>query len=84
MDANYDGQCQDAFYGLTAVSQQNGQQGYNGLVNSTGAANNYRFHGTVMVWSMGPYGPGTRNPSSFDPTLPATDSANKNHVLSWQ
>ncbi len=89
MDLNYDGQCQDAFYGLQLVSQQNAssQQGYNGLVNSTdpnGSGNNYRFHGTVMVWSMGPYGPATPTASSFDPTKPATDAANKNHIASWQ
>jgi prepilin-type N-terminal cleavage/methylation domain-containing protein len=91
MDLNYDGQCQDAFYGLQAVSQQNGQQGYNGLVNPTdsgGNGNDFRFHGTVMVWSMGPYGPGTPGLSSFypgpNPGAMATGPANKNHILSWQ
>lgn len=86
MDVNYDGQCQDAFYGLQAVSQQHGQTGYNGLVNSTdagGNGNNFRFHGTVMVWSMGPYGPATPHTSSFDFGA-ANDAANKNHILSWQ
>jgi len=87
MDLNYDNQSQDAFYGLQLVSQQSGQQGYNALVNSTdggGNGNNFRFHGNVMVWSMGPYGPGTPSASSFDPTQPATATANKNHILSWQ
>ena len=82
MDLNYDGQCVDAFYGLSAVSQ-NGQQG---LVNPTGNpnSNNYQFHGTVMVWSMGPYGPGTPRASSFDPMQSAKAGINKNHILSWQ
>jgi hypothetical protein len=88
MDLNYDGQCQDAFYGLQSVSQTqpNSQTGYNGLVNPTGNpnSNNFRFHGTVMVWSMGPYGPGTPSASSFDPAQASTASINKNHILSWQ
>jgi prepilin-type N-terminal cleavage/methylation domain-containing protein len=82
MDLNYDGQCVDAFYGLSAVSQ-NGQQG---LVNPnpTAQPNNYQFHGTVMVWSMGPNGPGTPSASSFSPTNSANASINKNHIVSWQ
>ncbi|HWY31536.1 MAG TPA: prepilin-type N-terminal cleavage/methylation domain-containing protein [Candidatus Acidoferrum sp.] len=89
MDLNYDGQCEDAFYRNHIVSGKNPgstPQGYNGLVNpvdSTGNTDNYRFHGTVMVWSMGPYGPATPSASSFDQG-PATDAANKNHILSWQ
>jgi prepilin-type N-terminal cleavage/methylation domain-containing protein len=80
MDLNYDDQCEDAFYSLQAVSQQNGQAGYNGLVNSTdvnGAGNHFRYHGKVMVWSVGQDG-------KIDPNDPATDSENKNNVLSWQ
>jgi len=88
MDLNYDGQCQDAFYGYQAVSQKapNSQTGYNALVNPTGTpnSNNFRFHGTVMVWSMGPYGPSTPSASSFDTGQPATAGVNKNHILSWQ
>ncbi len=87
MDLNYDGQCLDAFYGAQNVSQQTGQTGYNGLVNSTdpgGVGNHFQFHGSVMVWSMGPYGPGTPALSSFDPNKPANDPANKGHILSWQ
>jgi prepilin-type N-terminal cleavage/methylation domain-containing protein len=81
MDLNYDGQCVDAFYGLSAVSKGNQQ----GLVNPTSpTSNNYQFHGTVMVWSMGPYGPGTPSASSFDPAQASTASINKNHILSWQ
>lgn len=82
MDLNYDGQCVDAFYGLQLVSQNNQQ----GLVNPTPTTqpNNYQFHGTVMVWSMGPYGPGTPSASSYDPAQSSTASVNKNHILSWQ
>jgi prepilin-type N-terminal cleavage/methylation domain-containing protein len=86
MDLNYDGQCVDAFYGMAAASQENGgQAGYNGLNNPNLAANvnNFQFHGPVMVWSMGPYGPGTPSASSFDLGA-ANDPANKNHILSWQ
>ena len=90
MDLNYDGQCEDAFYRNHIVSGKNPgstPQGYNGLVNPVdpnGMSDNYRFHGTVMVWSMGPLGPATPSVSSFDQTKPATDAANKNHILSWQ
>lgn len=89
MDLNYDGQCQDAFYGVQSVSQQtaNNPSGFNGLVNSVdtgGVGNHYQFHGSVMVWSMGQYGPATPSLSSFDASKPATDAANKNHILSWQ
>ena len=89
MDTSYDGQCEDAFYGLEAVSQQapSNAQGYNGLNNQTdpnGNGNNYRFHGTVMVWSMGPYGPATPTVSSFDTLQQATATPNKSHILSWQ
>jgi prepilin-type N-terminal cleavage/methylation domain-containing protein len=96
MDLNYDGQCQDAFYGLQSVSQNPPtstssyvQTGFNGLNNPNpptpaGAQlNDYLFHGSVMVWSMGPYGPGTPSASSFDLGA-ANDAANKNHILSWQ
>jgi prepilin-type N-terminal cleavage/methylation domain-containing protein len=96
MDLNYDGQCQDAFYSLEQVSQNPplpaaySQTGFNGLNNpnqnpSTQAQKDaYQYHGSVMVWSLGPYGPATPSVSSFDPTLPATASVNKNHILSWQ
>ena len=80
MDLNYDDQCEDAFYCLQAVSKQNGQAGYNGLVNSTdvnGAGNHFRYHGKVMVWSVGQDG-------KIDPNDPATDWENKNNILSWQ
>ena len=80
MDLNYDDQCQDAFYCLKLVSQQNGTAGYNGLNNTTdagGAGDHFRYHGKVMVWSPGANG-------KIDPADPATDHENKDNVLSWQ
>ena len=75
MDLNYDEMCVDAFYGNDVISTG----GLNGLVrapNVTGQ-NNWAYRGKVMVWSAGPRG-------KIDPTDPATDWENKNHVLSWQ
>ena len=65
---------------LQVVSQQSGQSGYNGLVNSTdpgGNGNHFQYHGKVGVWSAGPNG-------KIDPGDPATDHENKDNVLSWQ
>jgi prepilin-type N-terminal cleavage/methylation domain-containing protein len=79
MDLNYDDVCNDALYGLKAVSQQNGQTGYNGLVNTTdpgGNGNNFQYHGKVMVWSAGQDG-------KIDPVENVNDWENKNNVLSW-
>jgi prepilin-type N-terminal cleavage/methylation domain-containing protein len=90
MDLNYDGQCEDDFYRRSLVSAESrgtSPRGYNGLVNPVdpnGNTDNFRFHGTVMVWSMGPYGPATPTVSSFDQTQPATAAPNKNHIASWQ
>ena len=89
MDLNYDGQCQDAFYALQKVSENPPgsyvQTGFNGLNNpNTTASDDFLYHGSVMVWSMGPNGPGTPSPSSFDPNQPANAAVNKNHILSWQ
>ena len=82
MDLSYDEQCEDAFYCLKSVSQISGQSGYNGLVNPDmpGSPNRFRFHGKVMVWSVGP-------PVHGKPTVElsaANNANNKNHVLSWQ
>jgi len=80
MDLNYDDQCADAFYSLQAVSQQSGQTGYNGLVNTTdagGNGNHFQYRGKEMVWSAGWDG-------KLDPGDPATDWENRNNVLSWQ
>ena len=79
MDLNYDGMCQDAFYCRAAVSQQVGTTGWNGLVSSGNPSNlnDYKYRGTVMVWSAGPDG-------KIDPTVSANQGANKDNVLSWQ
>jgi len=77
MDLNYDEQTWDGFYGKTAVSQQSGNTGYNGLINPNGVADNFLYHGKVMVWSAGPDG-------KIDPTIPANAGVNKDNVVSWQ
>ena len=88
MDLSYDEQCQDAFYSLTAVSSPdppgNPTSGINAWSNPDGTANNYRYHGKVMVWSAGPDG-------QIDPGAPASGinasgtsaGANKDNILSW-
>jgi prepilin-type N-terminal cleavage/methylation domain-containing protein len=77
MDLNYDDQCKDAFYSLTAVSQQGGNVGFNGLNNPDGTANNFLFHGKIMVWSAGPDG-------KVDVGVRANTGVNKDNILSWQ
>jgi prepilin-type N-terminal cleavage/methylation domain-containing protein len=86
MDLNYDEQCNDAFYSLTAVSQNpsvsTSQQGYNGLFNpnANGTGDNFQYHGKVMVWSVGP-------DKKIDPGAAAsgpTSGVNKDNILSWQ
>ena len=81
MDLSYDDQCEDAFYARQQVSQQNGTAGYNGLVCPSSGGDHFQYHGKVMVWSVGPP---IHGKPGIDPTLPATDPANKNHILSWQ
>jgi hypothetical protein len=80
MDLNYNEQCKDAFYSLTAVSSPavaNSNPGINGLINPDQTAGNYQYHGKVMVWSAGPDG-------KIDPTASANTGANKDNILSWQ
>ena len=79
MDVNADNQTKDAFYSLSAVSGPGGNSkpGLNGLTDSDGTADNFRFHGNVMVWSAGPDG-------KVDPTLDANTGVNKDNILSWQ
>ncbi len=81
MDLNYDEQCKDAFYSLSAVSgpnQTSANPGLNGLVNPDTTQNdNFQYHGKVMVWSAGPNG-------KIDNLDPATDHENKDNVLSWK
>jgi prepilin-type N-terminal cleavage/methylation domain-containing protein len=81
MDLNYDGQCQDTFYCNKSVSWQSGSStaGLNGLISSGIPANpdDYKYRGTVMVWSAGPDG-------KIDPTTAANQGFNKDNVISWQ
>lgn len=77
MDLNYDDQCNDWMYSKTAVSQQNGNAGFNGLADPDGKLDNFQFHGKVMVWSAGPDG-------KVDPKGPANVGVNKDNILSWQ
>jgi type II secretion system protein G len=80
MDLSYDDQCSDIFYCLKSVSQQNGQTGFNGFMNTTdpgGNGNHFLFHGKVMVWSAGPDG-------KADPNKTANIDVNKDNLTSWQ
>jgi hypothetical protein len=96
MDLNEDDKTEDPFYKQQAIASSTGTSssgpGVKGLVlqPSPQGDGNYLFHGNVMVWSMGPDGPLSHAPSSFDipgagSTTPgATDGANKQHILSWE
>ena len=80
MDLNFDEQCSDAFYSRSAVSNPTGANsnpGLNGLVNpDVSKADNFQFHGKVMVWSAGPN-------KKIDPTERANQGLNKDNVISW-
>ncbi len=72
----------DIFYCQQAVSQQNGQTGFNGLLNVNpndpgGNGPDFLFHGKVMVWSAGP-------DKQVDSTVNAISGLNKDNVLSWK
>jgi prepilin-type N-terminal cleavage/methylation domain-containing protein len=70
MDLNYDELCEDAFYGLLAVSGNN----LTALIKAPD--NNFGYRGKVMVWSAGPDGAIDKNNGA--------GTANKDNVLSWQ
>jgi prepilin-type N-terminal cleavage/methylation domain-containing protein len=79
MNSSYSDQgTSDLLYSLAIVSQQSGSTGYNGLFNPTVSvnANNFRYHGKVMVWSAGP-------DKKYD-LISANSGVNKDNVLSWQ
>jgi prepilin-type N-terminal cleavage/methylation domain-containing protein len=84
MDLNYDEQSKDAFYSLTAVSGPGGNTspGLNGLVNPDGTANNFQYHGKVMVWSAGQ--PTLNGKPVLDTGNLASSGYNKTHVLTWK
>jgi hypothetical protein len=79
MDLDEDNQVGDAFYHLSNVSGPNGNSspGLNGLINPNNTADNFQYHGNVMVWSAGP-------DKNIDPTVNATIGANKDNIISWQ
>jgi prepilin-type N-terminal cleavage/methylation domain-containing protein len=82
MDLNFNSTTEDAFYSLASVSQQQSGSaaGFNGLTDlsdSTGAANDYEYHGGAMVWSLGPDG-------KADVGFHANTGVNRDNVLSWQ
>jgi prepilin-type N-terminal cleavage/methylation domain-containing protein len=79
MDLNYDEQCNDAFYTRSLVSNPTGANtnpGINGLVDPNNTANNFQYHGKVMVWSAGV-------DKKIDPGVPANQGVNKDNVTSW-
>ena len=80
IDLNYDGNARDAIYRKRAVSQESGQAGINGLINSIDAGGNgdhFEFRGPVMVWSAGPDG-------QFSTTVKADVGVNEDNILSWK
>jgi prepilin-type N-terminal cleavage/methylation domain-containing protein len=81
-DLNYDQKARDAFYRMKAVSQQNGPNGFNGLVNSAdagGAGDHFECNATVMVWSLGP-----DKKAQLAAGITANQGYNKDNILSWK
>lgn len=76
VDLNYDNLCRDAFYRNSAVSQDNGTRGFNGLAQSANNANIWEIRAPVTVWSFGP-------DRRVDSGAKANTGANKDNVLSW-
>ena len=82
MDLNYNESTLDTFYKFALVSRQNSgsPQGINGLIDlidKTGNANDYEYHGGVMVWSLGP-------DKKADNSKAADKDVNKDNVISWK
>lgn len=80
MDLNYDEKARDAFYRYPGVSQQNGQSGFNGLINSVdagGAGPHFEATTSVTVWSAGP-------DKKVQANVPANQGYNKDNILSWK
>ena len=75
VDANGDGTTRDSFYTRAAVSEPFAGTVLNGLIKK--GANDYRFGGSVMVWSLGP-------DRKADPGQGAKAGDNKDNVLSWK
>jgi prepilin-type N-terminal cleavage/methylation domain-containing protein len=80
MDLNYNEQCNDIVYSFSKVSNPTGANsnpGLNGLNNPDNTADNFQFHGKVMVWSAGP-------DRKFDTNVTANLGVNKDNVLNWK
>jgi prepilin-type N-terminal cleavage/methylation domain-containing protein len=79
LDLSYNDQCRDYFYSRSAVSQQSGQTGRNGLFNPVppGSTQEFEHKGHVMVWSFGP-------DKKADAGIPANQGVNKDNILGWQ
>jgi len=81
-DLNYDQKARDVFYRLQKVSQQNGPNGFNGLINSTdpgGVGDHFDCNATVMVWSLGP-----DKKAQLAAGITANNGYNKDNILSWK
>jgi prepilin-type N-terminal cleavage/methylation domain-containing protein len=82
IDLDYDDNCLDAFYRMSSVSQQDGQQGFNGLFNPLAPGNpgfdrGFRARAKIMVWSLG-------KDSEADVSKKANEGVNLNNILSWK
>ena len=78
-DLNYDEKCADALYAKSAVSQETGGTGYNGLINAsdaTGASDAFEYSGGVMIWSLGPDKKANAQAANTAP--------NSDNILSWK
>jgi hypothetical protein len=80
IDANNDEKGRDAFYQLSAVSQDpaNPTRGLNGLIkrNLPNGTTLFEANFPVMVWSAGP-------DKRIDKAVPANKGVNKDNILSW-
>ena len=74
IDLNMDEKCKDAFYKLSAV---NNPGGYDGLSNPSGAADNFEYSGSVMVWSAG-------LDKKIATNVKANTGVNKDNIGSWK
>jgi prepilin-type N-terminal cleavage/methylation domain-containing protein len=78
-DLNYDEKCRDALYEKAKVSQEKDASGFYGLFNSDatgGTSDQFEYHGTVMIWSLG-------SDKNAD-VGPANAGLNRDNILSWK
>jgi prepilin-type N-terminal cleavage/methylation domain-containing protein len=94
IDVDADGIVYDPFYRLQAVSQENGQTGYNGLHNSQTPAGNSDFFAIrdkVAIWTFGPDRLAAPRDDGNNPikantqgTLSGQKIDNNDNILSWK